>query len=267
MNSNEEIEIQHKIDLYLSNTMSESERLSFEKQMESDTDLKEQVLLQKSIGEVLFESEFDHIKDDEKGKELDQIKNTLKTKEYQEHQESLKSTALIYQKTKQRRKLLLVSSVAAAILAITSIFLFPTKDTFETIYAEYADWDELTSYVEQSDANDFSKGELLYQEKKYAEAIQFFEIYTKDQNKKLYAPGLMYLGASYFANDNASEALAKYDLLINSNSYDSSKGYWYKLLIYLKQKDSSQVNKTLEMILSNQNNYNYQKAEEIKKSL
>ena len=65
MNSNEEIEIQHKIDLYLSNTMSESERLSFEEQMESNADLKEMVLLQKSIGEVLFENEFDHIKDDE----------------------------------------------------------------------------------------------------------------------------------------------------------------------------------------------------------
>ena len=47
MNSNEEIEIQHKIDLYLSNTMSESERLSFEEQMESNADLKEMVLLQK----------------------------------------------------------------------------------------------------------------------------------------------------------------------------------------------------------------------------
>ena len=267
MNSNEEIEIQHKIDLYLSNTMSESERLSFEEQMESNADLKEMVLLQKSIGEVLFENEFDHIKDDEIEKELGQIKNTLQSKTYQEHKESIKSTALTYQKTKQRRRLLLVSSVAAAILAITSIFLFPTKDTFETIYAEYSDWDELTSYVEQSDANEFSKGEFLYQEKKYEEAIQFFEIYTTDKNKKLYAPGLMYLGASYFANDNASKALAKYDLLINSNSYDSSKGHWYKLLIYLKQKDSSQVNKTLEIILSDQNNYNFQKAKEIKKSL
>ena len=267
MNSNEEIEIQHKIDLYLSNTMSESERLLFEEQMESSPDLKKQVLLQKSICEVLFENEFDHVKDEEKEKELAQIKSTLQTKVYQKHQEHLTSTTQVYHKTRQRRRLLLVSSIAAAILALTSIFLFPTKDTFETIYAEYADWDQLTSYVEQSDANEFSKGEILYQDEKYIEAIQFFEIYTKDQNKKLYAPGLMYLGASYFANDNVAEALETYDLLVKSDSYDNSKGHWYKLLIYLKQKDTSQVNKTLEVILSNQNNYNYQKAEEIKKSL
>lgn len=268
MNSNEENTIQSKIDSYLNDTMSKSERLLFEEEMNTNSDLKEDVLLQKGISETLFDYNLSHIKDTAKEEELASIKKTLQKEVYQNRIKNIEKVASLYEKKKQKKKLLYAGSVAAIFLIFISFLLFPKQDSLESLYAEYANWNELTSYAEQSDTqNAFAKGEFLYKDKKYSEAIQFFEAYTKNQNNKLYAAGLLYLGASYFANDNPKKAIETYDILINTDSYDSSKGHWYKLLIYLKQKEAQQVEIMLETILKNPNNFKYQQALKIKKSL
>jgi tetratricopeptide (TPR) repeat protein len=268
MNSNEENNIQERIDLYLNDTMAASERLLFEKELKENPSLREEVLLQKSISEVIFDNDFSHIEDSSKAEELAEIKKTLQREDYKEYTSNIENASRTYMKRKQNKRLLYFSSIAAAILISVSVLLFPKEQSFDELYAEYADWDQLTSYVEQSNLqNEFAKGEILYTSKKYTEAIQFFETYRKNKNNNLYAPSLMYLGASYFGNDNDTKALEIYDILIDSDSYDSSKGYWYKLLIYLKQKDTEQIKKTLETILSHPNYYKHQLAVEIDKAL
>ncbi len=266
MSSSEELKIQQKIDMYLKNTMSESERLLFEKQMESDLDIKEQVLLQKSIGEVLFDKEFLHIPDNAKEEEIDDVASTLQNPTYQEHQKHIASVSKTYQKKQRRKKLWYFSSAAAVLLIISSVLFYTSSTSYKDAYMQYADWTEITSYVEQNETTDFAKGELLYRNQKYTEAIPFFENYIIDSNQKLLAPGLMYLGASYFHNGEIEKALQAFDQLINSNSYDRSKGYWYKLLVYLHQEDKEGINKMLLLILQDSSNFNYQKAEEIKAS-
>lgn len=267
MNSDEENNIQDKIDLYLNNTMSDSERLLFEKQLEENIHLKEQVLIQKSIAEVIFDNDMSHVKDNVKVDELASIKNSLQSENYKTHASSIELASQAYVKRKQRNRFLYVSSIAAAILIFASILLFPKEQSLDDLYAEYADWNQLTSYIEQSNIqSEFAKGEILYTSKKYLEAIQFFETYRTNKNNNLYAASLMYLGASYFGNNNEVKAIEIYDILINSDSYDSSKGHWYKLLIYLKQKDLEKIKETLEIIISNSNNYKHKQAIEIQKN-
>lgn len=258
---------QHKIDLYLNNTMSASERLVFEQEMSEDSDLREEVLLQKSIAEKLFDQIFDHITDDSTAEEVSAVKKKLLSDEYQAHQHHIASVANAYQKKKRQKRTWLIGAAAAVLLLISSILWFPSKSSYESLYAEYANWTELTSYTEQSDSNHFGDGERLYREQEYAKAIQFFEKFTKDSSQKLYAPGLLYLGASYVGNEELENALITFDRLIQSNSYDRSKGYWYKLLVYLKQGDRNNVDATLELILNNANNFNYQAAAKIKAAL
>ncbi len=268
MNSGEENNIQDKIDLYLNNAMSDSERLFFEQQLEEDIHLKEQVLIQKSIAEVIFDNDLSHVKDPIKVEELANIKETLQSQDYKTHTENIELASQVYTKRKQRNRFLYVSSIAAAILIFASILLFPQKQSLDDLYTEYADWNQLTSYIEQSNIqSEFAKGEILYTSKKYPEAIQFFETYRTNKNNNLYAASLMYLGASYFGNNNDTKAIEIYDILINSDSYDSSKGHWYKLLIYLKQKNTDKIKKTLEIIISHPNNYKHQQALEIQKAL
>ena len=268
MNSSEEHSIQKKIDSYLNNTMSTAERLLFEQEMKNNTDLKEEILLQKSISEVVFDHDLSPIEYPSRDQELASIKKTLEKETYQNYNRNIEKAASIYSGRRKRRKLLYFGSVAAAVFIFIAVLLVPNDASFENLYAEYSNWDELTSYVEQSESQDeFPKGELLYKEKKYTEAIPFFEAYTKDPNTKLYAAGLMYLGASYFKEGHYDKAIETYDVLIHSDSYDNSKGYWYKLLIYLKQKDASQVKATIQIILSDQNNYKYTTVLEMQKDL
>lgn len=267
MNSDKEIDIQQKIDLYLSNAMSESDRIEFEVQLQSDASLMEQMLLQKSIAETLFDKEFDHIADESTKAALEQIRSTLETEPYQEHQKQIADVAQIYQKRRQQKRRWFIGVAAAVLLVASAVFWFPRKPSYESLYAEYADWTELTSYTEQNDTNEFAKGERLYKKGLYSQAIEFFDNFTQDKNNTLYAPGLLYLGASYAGNNQPNKALDEFDKLIQSNSYDRSKGYWYKLLIYLQQENTSEVENTLELILKDPANFNYKKAQIIKESL
>jgi len=268
MSSSEEYTIQKKIDSYLNNTMPIAERLLFEQEMKTNADLKEDVLLQKSISEVVFNHDLSHIEDPSKDQELATIKKTLEKESYQNYNRSIEKAASIYSEKRKKRKFFYFGPIAAVVLVFIAVLLFPKENSFESVYAEYSNWDELTSYVEQSGSQDeFSKGELLYKEEKYTEAIQFFEMYTKDTDTALYAAGLLYLGASYFKEGHYDKAIETYDILIHSDSYDNSKGYWYQLLIYLKQKDVSQVKATIEIILSDQSNYKYNAVLEMEKDL
>jgi hypothetical protein len=267
MSSEEELDIQRKIDLYLSNAMTASERRLFEQQMNEDSKLREEVLVQKSIAERLFDGDVNHISNTLHDKELAEVKNTLQSDSYQEHQKHIALVGQVYQKRKQRRKRWLSGTVATILLLISSVFWFPSQPSYESLYATYADWNEITSYIEQSDVNNFAKGELLYRDKNYREAILFFESFTKDTSAKMYAPGLLYLGASYVGNNELTKALTAFDQLIQSDSYDRSKGYWYKLLIYLKQENTTEIENTLELILQDSSNFNYQKALKIRESL
>lgn len=268
MNSNEENNIQNKIDSYLNNTMSTKERLLFEQEMDTNLDLKENVLLQKSISETVFNHNLSHIQDVSKVEALENIKQTLKTEPYQNHIKTIENASSIYKKRKQKKQFLYFGSVAAAILIFVSVIFFPRQKSLETLYTDYSNWDELTSYIEQNESQGtFSKGEVLYKDKKYEDAIHFFEAYTLNKNEELYSASLIYLGASYFKTNNYTKAINTYNTLIQSDSYDSSKGHWYKLLIYLKLKDKDKINTTIQTILNNKNNYKYSTVLEIQKAL
>ena len=268
MHSNEDNNIQNKIDSYLNNTMSTKEQLLFEEEMDTNPELKEDVLLQKSISETVFNHNLSHIEDVSKAEALENIKQTLKTERYQTHIKTIEGASSVYMKKKQRKTFLYFGSIAAAVIIFVSVMLFPKQNTLETLYADYSNWDELTSYVEQDESqNPFSKGEVLYKTQKYTEAIPFFETYTANKNDKLYSAGLLYLGASYFKATNYNKAIDTYNTLIQSDSYDSSKGHWYQLLIYLKQKDKIKVNATIATILKDPNNYKYSTVLEMQKAL
>jgi tetratricopeptide (TPR) repeat protein len=247
--------------------MSASERLKFEQQMSEDAHLREDVLLQKSIVETLFNKEVSHVTNELQETKIAEVKQTLKSASYQEHQQHLASISQVYEKGKQQKRRWFIGSAAAILLLLSSLFWFPSEPSYDALYAEYADWSEMTSYIEQNDSNDFAQGELLYREQKYAEAVAFFENFTENSNQKLYAPGLIYLGASYVGNNQLNKALDAFEKLIQSKSFDRSKGYWYQLLVYLKQENTEKIQSTLELILKNPSNFNYKKAFEIKDAL
>ena len=58
-----------------------------------------------------------------------------------------------------------------------------------------------------------------------------------------------------------------FDKVLQSQTLDSHKAYWFKALSYLKQGDTAQAIATLETLVENKGNFNYDKAQKLLKVL
>ena len=100
----------------------------------------------------------------------------------------------------------------------------------------------------------------------YKKAEQLFSEHINKQSN--FNPNVvLYLGVSNLELNNYDKALLNFEKLIQSNSIDKSKGYWYKTLTYLKMDDRNLAIKELKIIVENPSNYNYNKAKELLEKL
>ncbi|MGB3465230.1 MAG: hypothetical protein WBA74_08170, partial [Cyclobacteriaceae bacterium] len=100
----------------------------------------------------------------------------------------------------------------------------------------------------------------------YQDAITSLQLVRETDAR--YPVALAYLGAAYDLSGENEKAISTFDILSDlENSIDRSKGYWYKLLIYMKSEDLPNSLKTLEIILQDPANYNYDKAVALYKEL
>jgi tetratricopeptide (TPR) repeat protein len=259
--------MQKLIDAYLNNTMSKDERVAFEKQIEVDPTLKEDLSIYKTMQESFNENDW-HVPNKDKHKDtLLEIKKEIKSEPMQHISQHIKNAELQYfeevntQKVKPKRFYTL--AIAASIVLCISIglpFLF-ANDSLEDHYNAYQDWDSIPSLTEKGAENIASKIETLFDAKDYKSIIKYYEQeVTKDT---LHPYSLLKVGSAYFHNDNYNAALDTFDAFISLNTIDRSRGHWYKLLVYLKQEDTTKVKGMLDVILSNKANYNYKEALEI----
>lgn len=261
---------QQEIDAYLEGKMSEDEVIAFEKRMDKDPDLKEDVLLQESLQQSFNEDDWSMIPNDVDNKELQSIKSALRNEDNIAISSTIKSVGASYMntpaKTKRNTRFYMQLAIAAIVIMLFALpFLIKMSTT--NYYNQYENWDQLPSLRTKGDTQTkIIEGESLYLSQEYEEAIVYFEN-TIDVNDPYYSYTLIYLGASYFQVGNTEKAHQTYNLLIDSNTLQSSYGYWYKLLLYLKSDDTQMVKKMLTLILSNSDHYNYQKAKELQEEL
>ena len=142
-------------------------------------------------------------------------------------------------------------------------FFLNQYETTESYYKKYAQWNDLPSFIEKGvAANLFVKGELLFKEKKYQEAITTLS--TIDSKDVYYPFALMYIGASYDKLNENAKAIATFLRLSQLTSFEEySKGYWYEFLIHLKMSNQEEAKKVQSIILKDSSNYNYAIAKDI----
>ncbi len=265
--SNSTEKIFEEIEAYLQHKMPEKEIILFEERLKTDAALKELMALYDSVDVVLGKKQERFVADntDEK-KEMDRL---LESDVYKNIANNLKAVNDEYQIEKQRkngfmRYLYIATSSVAALLIV--FFILKNNfgnDTMDTYYNDYANWETFPSLIEKSDTNkEASKIEILYRAHKYKDVIAHI---PKDKTQEVNK--LLYLGASYFKLQEYKEAHKVFDKIIASNSIDNSKGYWYKLLLFLKQKDIVKAKKMIAIIKKDSNNYNYAKAVQLSKKL
>lgn len=254
-----EEKVQKEIERYLHNEMNMEERSIFEKQMKSDVLLKEEVLLQIAIHESFDDTSIEHTQNIYDLNLITKIKEQLQSDELRKTSKFIrKSTQKHKESNKNNIKLVskFIASIAAIVL-ISFMLFYNYQQNSLSLYNEYADWDNLPSLIEKGESNVISELELLYDEEEYKKIISRNTTSSKTPYE------LIYIGASYIKLNDFSNASITFEKLINTNSLESSRGYWYKLLIYLKQDKLNDANNMLTIILNDKKNYNYEKSIEL----
>ena len=256
---------QELIERYIHNKMNKEECKDFENQIEKDSFLKENVELQLSIHKA-FEDDSVINPNLDNSKRLEKIRKELKTSENQLISKNIYTTGNEYLNNKNKpfyKKIAAKKLFIAATFLMFLMIVWSNLNTNPNYYETYANWNDLPSSIEKNDSKNLMlKIEELYNSKKYQEVITEA---LKIKNPDSY--NLIYLGASYVQLKEYKTAEQTFDKLIALNSLESSRGYWYKVLLYLKQEQMDNTNKTLKLIIQNNENYNYKQALELSEKL
>ncbi|WP_420570897.1 tetratricopeptide repeat protein [Kordia sp.] len=256
---------------YLNNQMSEDEKTAFEALLKNDAELASFVDTFSSLESVYNEDTW-NVKTNATVKELKALANEFRTDDVVDLSKKIRDIqqeAHTPQVTKNRKTYFYYISSAVAIAAIMTLFYFTFMQsiTATDAFTEYHDWNSLPSFQTKSDTNtNLAKAATLFQQEKYKEALTAFK--KHEHETATYDPKIqLYIGVSYLELDNYHEAIQTFDALLNSDTFDHHKGYWYTALTYLKQNDAKNAKKVLEKLVSDPNNYNYQKAKKLLKEL
>ncbi len=261
-----EEDIHKKIEAYLSKTMTEDEITQFEKDIAANKELKEEVILYKSINHHLTDTTY----------EDDSFFNSTYKKEIEtyiqsEEGESVKKKLLKvkeeYLATPQNEKtktrsLYYILSAAAVILVLFGVLF--TRNSSTSLYNDYYKITELPSFVSRSDESSLvSKATSYFKKGELDNSLSNFKEYIQNAGKDVDPRVYIYTGIIYSEKENLKEAIAQFDLLEKSKSLDRSRALWYKTLTYLKFDKTLEVKETLALIIKDSTNYKYTEAKEL----
>lgn len=255
------------IERYLRKEMTDDERTDFEKKIAQDSDLKEQIGIYKALYSI-EDTNDEWFETEENTKLLEKEVALFRSKETVQFSENLKKFR--DSNTKKKKPvfhLRLLSTVAA--IAIIAIFIFYPKDVnLSSLYEEYHNWEELPSYISKGDTDKdtYKTLESLFLKKEYQTIVSQTDIidsslFEIDQQASLF------VGVSHVELNQYEEALKVFDLLIQSNSINAHKGYWYKALTYLKQGNKEKAIDILTIISNNASHYKHGTAKELLEKL
>lgn len=260
---------QEEIERYIHHQMDSEELFLFQQKMEADALLKEDVLLQQSIHNAFANEAIIEANQSSKNKEVEKLTTLLRSEKYENIFSNIKANTANYleqQKKPSRKKYKFraMSAIAAVFIAFIILVPFYQNNNTQTLYAKYAnDMNNLPSFIEKGTIEkNLQQVEKNYKSKDYHTVIDLIHSLA-DSTKTQYPNVSIYLGASYFHTNNYDKALEIFSDFSTSDAYDSSKGYWYTALVYLKQEKTDEAKKILELITKDTSHYNYKKATEL----
>lgn len=264
-----------QIEDYLNGNLNAEETTAFEYEINSDSQLFDAIEVSKKMKLQYSDEEWDSIKNHKSNKKLKELELLLKTEEFLDKKKAIQTVSDSYfknekAKSKNPNKFKLYYGIAAAamLLLLLGFFFKDNKQTNQEIYSSNSNWEELPSLVSRSEINSalLSQGENAFKDKNYKLAEEKFSNYI-NTSTEFSVNAFLYLGISQLELENYNEALVSFNAIIRSNSIDKSKGYWYKVLVYFKMEDKINAIKTLEIIIENENNFNFTKAKKLLSTL
>ncbi|MDH7445034.1 tetratricopeptide repeat protein [Aquimarina sp. 2201CG14-23] len=259
-----------QIDAYLRDELSTEDKAFFEESLQNNSELLKEFRIHQELFAQADESTWINESFSPDKKDVQEVEKYFISKEAQEFKDLLVRAQSNYKKRKQtpsfNRKLWMPLLVAASIALFVVLYTMSSGDSPQDLYASYNQWQDLPSLTSRSDENQLAEGQLLFEQKQYKDSYKLFKDFVENNNEVL-PPVLIYSGLSALELDKYTEAISYFDQLIDSDAIDQSKGYWYKVLVYLKQGKKKEAIEVLEIITQDGQNYNFKEAETLLKKL
>jgi len=242
-----------KLEKYLMDGMNPQERDLFQKEINNSVDLQEFIEIYNQID--TFEDDTDWTLYDGEQKKLKQAASLFQNKDTVAFSQKLKDFKQDHTNSSPTKKfrwqnIAVYSSVAASIIFLFYSLLFQNSN-LTTIYEQHNSWNELPSLSIKGETIGYQKAELekLFLSKDYNATIKLGNTILAS-SKNTDPNVLLYIGISQIEVNKNNDALITFTSLIESNTIDNHKGYWYKAMVYLKLDDKSNAIKVLEKIVS-----------------
>lgn len=260
------MEEQHKnIDKYLDGEMTPDEVMRFEKQMQTDDDLAEEVRMQEDMRSAYSEHVwFKKPSEYNDDKEVEQLTSFFESEETSELKQTIKESMSDSKETVVNRMPWFIGIAAAVIGLMAIMFIyFPSKSSLKGLYGQYMSINDLPTLITRGEGNYLmAKGQLSFVKGDYSEAISYFERSNKEEND-INPIVYIYLGISHLEQNQFELALSEFEKLKNSNALEAARADWYMAMVYLKKEDRTDLLKILERITLNEQNYKFQEAKKL----
>ncbi|WP_452232508.1 tetratricopeptide repeat protein [Lacinutrix sp. MEBiC02595] len=258
--------LQNQADDYLKDTLSIPAKKAFELLLQENEELADYISINKEMQAHYNEEDWSFVDPDEETVELESY---LKSNEAKALQASVKKVndSFVKERPFNKKNYFSYLAIAASIIVFVGYFVFSDSPTNLEVYSDYNDWSNLPSLTSRGDSDNILlvNGEKAFLNKEYQEAVVYFEDFLTTTNTN--ATALLYYGISNIELGNYEKALDAFNQLISSETLDSSKGYWYKMLTYLKMEDKANSIKQLELIVQDSGNYKFEEAQELLEKL
>ncbi len=255
-----------QIDAYLRDELSIEDRSLFEKALLSNPELEREFYIHQELFTQFDESSWINESFTPDTNQVKEVETYFRGEEAQKFKETVDRAKENYQRKEGafrfNKKIIFPILAAASITLLVLLYTMSSGISSQDLYAQYSNWNDLPSLTSRSDESQLAEGQLLFEQGAYLKANTIFKSVI-NSGKKTTSSVLIYAGVSALELGNYQDAISYFDSLIASDVIDHSKGYWYKALLYLKQDKKKEAISVLEIILKNENNYNYQKAEEL----
>ncbi|QKX04371.1 hypothetical protein HN014_05425 [Aquimarina sp. TRL1] len=266
--------VYRKIDAYIRGELSEDDKNAFEEEMAADIRLKKEVMMQLSVKDVATDNGWNLIEKKEYKEEIDAVVSYRRSEVYERDIQAVKQGGKRYfekeenQGRQKKKKYLYALLGAVGVIIFFFVTLFTGEPQTSELYAMYNEWDNLPSFVTQgTQKNILIIGEQAFTEKEYERVIAIFTDVVETNKTDQLPYVLAYLGASYLELEAYEKAITVFDQLLETETVESSKAYWYKAMVYLRKGDVENVKKQLHLILNDPENYNFDKATQLLEEL
>lgn len=258
-------ELYKEIETYLGGDMSPEVMLRFEERIQGSEVLKKEVDLYDDLNHYLGKKRLN--KDVPNNEYTKTLNDFLESEEAKAVREKLDAAKKKYYHKKnffnRNRHVFTASAAVILLMIVMRITVFPSNQSIDALYAEYYNANDLPSLVKRGDSqSDLYNGVLSFQNKSYKEALVNFETY-ENTSTEINTLMFLYKGMSYLELNENDKAIKAFKVVSNSNQLDSSRGFWFEVLVYLKLEDKLKVKEALEKVISNPSNFKFKEAKEL----